>query len=105
MLGLTIGKKHTAYDFGLRLLTFNVSSPDPVVNEVEIPGMDGNLDLSETLTGETIYKKRTLTAEFLMEEHDETELQKRTDAIRNSYTSHIFINTIHVRTNCMRDPV
>lgn len=83
MLGLTIGEKHTAYDFGLRLLTFNVSSPEPVVNEIEIPGMDGNLDLSETLTGEIIYKKRKLTAEFLMEEHDETELQKRTDAIRN----------------------
>ena len=83
MLGLTIGEKHTAYDFGLRLLTFNVSSPDPVVNEIEIPGMDGNLDLSKTLTGEVVYKNRTLTAEFLMEEQDETQLQHRVDNIRN----------------------
>lgn len=83
MLGLTIGEKHTAYDFGLRMLTFNISSPDPVVNEIEIPGMDGNLDLSETLTGEVVYKKRTLTAEFLMEEQDETQLQNRMDNIRN----------------------
>ena len=83
MLGLTIGEKHTAHDFGLRLLTFNVSSPDPVVNEIEIPGMDGNLDLSKTLTGEVVYKNRTLTAEFLMEEQDETRLQHRVDNIRN----------------------
>ena len=83
MLGLTIGGKHTAYDFGLKLLTFQVSSPEPVTNEVEIPGMNGMLDLSETLSGEIIYRNRTITAEFLMEEQDETQLQNRLNDIRN----------------------
>lgn len=83
MLGLTIGEKHTAYDFDLKLLTFTVSSPEPVINKVEIPGMNGDLDLSESLTGEVIYKNRTLTAEFLMEEQDEAQLQNRMDNIRN----------------------
>lgn len=83
MLGLTIGEKHTYYDFDLRLLTFKVSLPEPVTNKVEIPGMNGDLDLSEALTGEIVYKNRTLTAEFIMEEQDEAELQRRMNSINN----------------------
>ena len=83
MLGLTIGEMHTYDDFGLKLIRFTVSLPEPMVNEVEIPGMNGNLDLSESLTGEVIYKNRVLTAEFTMEEQDEALLQIRMNSINN----------------------
>lgn len=48
MLGLTIGEKHTYNDFRLKMLSsFVVSPPEPVVNKIQIPGMDGMLDISE----------------------------------------------------------
>lgn len=84
MLGLTIGEIHTYHDFDLRMLTFKVSPPEPVTNKVDIPGMNGNLDLSEVLTGEIVYKNRILTAEFIMEEQDEAEQQRRMNSINNS---------------------
>lgn len=83
MTGLTIGEKHTYDDFNLELLSFTVSLPEPVTNEIEIPGMNGNLDLSEALTGEVVYKNRVLTAEFLMEEQNEDDLQERMNEMNN----------------------
>lgn len=83
MTGLTIGDKHTYDDFKMEMLSFAVSLPEPVTNEIEIPGMNGNVDLSEALTGEVIYKNRLLTAEFLMEEQNEDILQGRMNEMNN----------------------
>lgn len=69
MTGLTIGEKHTYRDFGMQLLEFNVSPAKAIVKEVEIPGKNGSLDLSECF-GEIFYNSRNLVAEFDMEEKD-----------------------------------
>lgn len=67
MQGLTIGEKHTYRDFGLRMLSCIVSPPEPRIEEIDIPGRGVPLDVSEFF-GEIIYKPRTLTAVFDMEE-------------------------------------
>lgn len=67
MTGLMIGDKHTYEDFGLKMLSWNISLPDIREEKIEVPGMNGKLDLSEFF-GESIYNERKLTATFEMEE-------------------------------------
>lgn len=67
MTGLTIGGKHTYKDFGLKMLSWDVSLPEIREEKIEVPGMDGKLDLSEFF-GEVIYNERKLTATFEIEE-------------------------------------
>ena len=84
MLGLTIGEKHTYNDFRLKMLSsFVVSPPEPVVNKIQIPGMDGMLDISESLSNEVVYSNRTLSVKFLLEEQDEESQQRRMNEIYN----------------------
>lgn len=83
MVELVIGNKHTYTDFGLRMLSFHVSSPEAIIEKRQIPGMDGLLDLSEAL-GEIRYKNRTLTAEFDMEVDSFQSAEERAQSIRNS---------------------
>lgn len=82
MTGLTIGEKHTYKDLNMRLISFEVSSPEPFEEEEKIPGMDGKLDLSETF-GEIKYKNTILTAIFNMEEQDEERFHMRFSDLRN----------------------
>ena len=55
---------NTWYDWGLILTSKDVTPPEPKTNYVEIDGMSGSLDLSESLTGEITYKDRTVSASF-----------------------------------------
>ena len=64
MTGLTIGGKHTYDDFGLRMLSFNVSFPKVYEEIINIPGKNGPLDMSEALTGEPIYQERKLSSKY-----------------------------------------
>ena len=48
-----------------------------VVNKIQIPGMDGMLDISESLSNEVVYSNRTLSVKFLLEEQDEESQQRR----------------------------
>ena len=59
-----IDKFNTFYDWNLILTSKNVTPPEPKTNYVNIDGMDGTLDLSESLTGGITYKDRTITATF-----------------------------------------
>lgn len=68
MQGLTIGERHTYRDFGLRMLSCTVSPPEPKIEEIDIPGRNAPLDVSEFF-GEILYKPRTLTAVFDIEVH------------------------------------
>lgn len=86
MTGIKIGNKHTYDDFGLRMLSFHISHPEPYITKIEIPGMDGVYDASESLSGEVHYKNRTLTAVFDMEEPD-------SDAFFSRYSE--ILNAIH----------
>ena len=65
MLGVTFGAKHSFNDMGLMLKKYpEISPPSPVVKQVEVPGMDGLLDISKILTGYLLYKRRTIRMEF-----------------------------------------
>lgn len=65
--GVTFGEKHTYRDWGLLPKSRpTVAPPDVVTNYVDVPGLDGQLDLSEVLTGRVGYQTRDFSAEFLV---------------------------------------
>jgi hypothetical protein len=65
MLGVMFGDKHSFYDLGIWLTKYpDISPPVPKTKLVEVPGMDGALDLSRTLTGYLHYNRRTMQLEF-----------------------------------------
>lgn len=55
---------NTWYNWGLIVTAKDITPPEPKTNYVELDGMNGSLDLSESLTGEVVFKDRTLTASF-----------------------------------------
>ena len=59
-----LDKFNTWYDWRLILTSKDVTPPEPKTNYIELDGMNGSLDLSEALTGEVVYKDRTITATF-----------------------------------------
>lgn len=59
-----IDKYNTFYDWDLILTSKSVTPPEPKTNYVDLDGADGTLDLSEALTGEVVYKDRTVSATF-----------------------------------------
>ena len=59
------GEYNTWTDWGLILTKKDdIEPPDVKTNYVEIDGMNGSLDLSESLSGEPTYKNRTFSAAF-----------------------------------------
>lgn len=59
-----LDKYNTWYDWRLYLTFKDIPDAEPKTNYVNIDGMDGTLDLSESLTGGITYNDRTLTATF-----------------------------------------
>lgn len=67
MHGVTFGTKHSYNDWGLLLKSRpTISPPEPKTIYVDIPGADGSIDLTESLTGEVSYKNRTISCEFVV---------------------------------------
>lgn len=67
MQGVAFGTKHSYYDWGLILSEAPVVSPPKVKDKlVDVPGADGSLDLTETLTGKVQYEMRDITFKFTM---------------------------------------
>ena len=65
--GVTLGGKHTYRDWGLFPKSRpTIAPPSVVTNYVSVPGLDGQLDLSEVLTGRAGYGTRNFTAEFIV---------------------------------------
>lgn len=63
-----LDKFNTWYDWRLVLTAKDVTPPEPKTNYVEIDGMSGSLDLSESLAGEVTYTDRTIVATFWTDE-------------------------------------
>lgn len=61
-----IDKFNTFSDWRLILTAKSVTPPQAKTNYVSIDGMNGTLDLSETLTGEVTYNDRTVSASFVL---------------------------------------
>lgn len=67
MNGVTFGSKHSYRDWGLFLKSRPViSPPTPKTVYVDIPGSDGVIDLTESLTGDVKFNNRTITCEFVV---------------------------------------
>lgn len=67
MIGVTFNIKHSYHQWGLMLRSRPViSPPTPKTKYAEVPGADGSLDLTDTLTGYTQYKNRKITFEFVI---------------------------------------
>ncbi len=63
-LGITIDGKHTATEWGLRLVSYDIPMPEAKASYIEVPFRDGVIDLTESLDGAVRYKNRTLTFTF-----------------------------------------
>lgn len=59
-----LDKFNTWYDWDLIVIAKDIPDPEPKTNYIELDGMDGSLDLSESLTGEVVYRDRTISATF-----------------------------------------
>ena len=55
---------NTWLDWRLILTSKDVTPPEPKTNYINIDGMSGSLDISESLTGDVTYQDRTVTASF-----------------------------------------
>lgn len=67
MQGVTFGNKHSYHNWRLMLKSRPViSPPTPKTMYVDIPGADGAIDMTDSLTGYTQYKNRKIAFEFVM---------------------------------------
>lgn len=64
--GVQFGNYHTAEDWGLIMHEKIVSPPVPKTNYVSVPGRDGDLDLTEALSGVVNYQDRKALYTFLL---------------------------------------
>ncbi|MBE5825259.1 MAG: hypothetical protein E7307_01345 [Butyrivibrio sp.] len=64
MKGVKFGSLRSDTDLGLVLYSKKISPPVPKTTTVEIPGRDGNLDITEALTGRVAYEDRELSFIF-----------------------------------------
>lgn len=64
MNGVKIGNMHSFDDWGLILISKQISTPQPQVNLVSVPVRDGSIDLTEVLSDEIRYNDRTITMLF-----------------------------------------
>ena len=63
MKGIQFGNEHSYTDWGLLLKSKEIQSPEPKINQIEIEGSDGVLDLTEFF-GQVKYKNRSLSFQF-----------------------------------------
>lgn len=65
MRGVLFNDKHSYHHWKMMLTARPViSPPSPVTKYVEVPGADGLLDMTQTLTGFTQYSNRKISFEF-----------------------------------------
>lgn len=61
--GVTFGNKHSYTNYGLLMTGYTIGSPEPKTEIIDVPGMDGALDLTGVL-GSLKYRQRQLTFNF-----------------------------------------
>lgn len=62
LTGVMLGDKHSIRDYGMYFKERpTISPPAPKTVTVDVPGTDGELDLTEAVTGEVKYSNRTIT--------------------------------------------
>lgn len=75
MRGLILNGHDTAKEWGLIMNLKDVTPPEPKTSYVQIMGRDGDIDMTEALSGLVTYNNRTMELIFLLMEgsHDERE--------------------------------
>ena len=63
-VGITFDETHSFRDWGLRLKKIVIGIPKAKTEYVSVPGMNGDLDLSEAQNGGVKYEMRTLKFTF-----------------------------------------
>ena len=58
---IIFGDKNTYKDYKLLIQSLTISTAEPKEELVEVPGMDGSLDFSESLAGDTVFQNRTIS--------------------------------------------
>ena len=66
---VTFGTKNSYTDFGLILSSKEIGIPRPKTKDVNVPGMDGKLDLTDVLTEEVKFENRKLQFTFTVVDH------------------------------------
>ena len=84
MRELQIGDYHTAEDWDLILNTMTINPPTPKLVSVPVDGRDGDIDLSDALTGEVMYNNREASFTFLVTNGTQAERQAQIDEIINA---------------------
>lgn len=64
MTGIQFDQYHTERDWRLRWISSEISMPESDSKTISVPGMDGVIDLTESLTGRVTYKPRVLSFTF-----------------------------------------
>lgn len=90
MRGVYFGDYHTNNDWGLIFNSKKLDPPTPKVVKVSVDGRDGDLDLSEALTGEIRYENRSASFTFLITEGSQADRE---------YMLNVIINAIHGKTH------
>ena len=63
--GASLNGKHTSYDYGLYVTNTNpVAPPEVKTQHIEVPGRNGDIDITELLAGYTIYGNREITLQL-----------------------------------------
>ena len=65
MRGVKFGDIHTFEKWGLILTFTTIGFPEPKKGTVDVPGADGELDFTKSLTGDVKYKNRPITLTFV----------------------------------------
>lgn len=67
MTGVKFGNVHSYDGLGLVLSSFKITPPKPKTYRINIAAADGDIDITEALTGGDVkYERRTITLEFAM---------------------------------------
>ncbi len=67
MQGVMFNDKHSYFNWGLMFKSRPViSPPTPKTKYVEVPGADGAIDMTDSLTGYTQYQNRQISFEFII---------------------------------------
>ena len=62
--GVLFGEKHSYFDYGLFFCSKQITPPEPQTSLISVPGRNGVIDMSTSLTGSVKYKTRQITMLF-----------------------------------------